>query len=79
MKSRHVALAAVGLALLTMFLLQRRFGAPPPPRQFAALDGLRGYAAFLVFLHHTAIWHAFVLAAAVLHYIAVCMIVFAAP
>jgi peptidoglycan/LPS O-acetylase OafA/YrhL len=51
------AAGALGLALLTMFLLQRRFGAPPPPRRFAALDGLRGYAAFLVFLHHAAIWY----------------------
>ena len=53
------AAGALGLALLTMALLQRRFGAPPPLRRFATLDGLRGYAAFLVFVHHAAIWHVF--------------------
>ena len=51
------AAGALGLALLTTFLLQRRLGAPPPPHRFAPLDGLRGYAAFLVFLHHTTMWH----------------------
>ena len=53
------AIGALALALLTIALLQRWFGAPPPPRRFAPLDGLRGYAAFLVYLHHTAIWYVF--------------------
>jgi peptidoglycan/LPS O-acetylase OafA/YrhL len=53
------AAGALGLALLTVFLLQRRFGAPPPARPFSTLDGLRGYAAFFVFLHHAAAWHVF--------------------
>lgn len=53
------AIGALALALLTIALLQRRFGAPPPARRFATLDGLRGYAAFFVYLHHTAIWYVF--------------------
>ena len=53
------AISALGVALLTVTLLQRRFGATPPSRQFSTLDGLRGYAAFLVFLHHSAIWYGF--------------------
>ena len=53
------ALGALPIALLTVYLLQQRFGAPPPPRRFATLDGLRGYAALLVYLHHTAIWFFF--------------------
>ena len=52
------AIGAMAIALLTVYLLQQRFGAPPP-RRFATLDGLRGYAAFLVYLHHTAIWYFF--------------------
>lgn len=53
------AIGALAIALLTITLLQWRFGALSPPRRFAALDGLRGYAAFLVFVHHTAIWYVF--------------------
>jgi peptidoglycan/LPS O-acetylase OafA/YrhL len=53
------AVGALGIALVTVALLQRRFGAAPPARRFSTLDGLRGYAAFLVYLHHTAIWYAF--------------------
>jgi peptidoglycan/LPS O-acetylase OafA/YrhL len=53
------AAGALGLALLTVLLLQRWFGAPPPARTFSTLDGLRGYAAFFVFLQHTAAWYAF--------------------
>jgi peptidoglycan/LPS O-acetylase OafA/YrhL len=53
------AAGALGIALLTVFLLQRRFGAPPPSRRLAGLDGLRGYAALLVYLHHSAIWYFF--------------------
>ena len=51
------AAGALAAALLTVLLLQRRFGAPPPARRFAALDGLRGYAAFLVYIHHAAAWY----------------------
>jgi peptidoglycan/LPS O-acetylase OafA/YrhL len=53
------AIGALGIALLTVGLLQRQFGAPLPARQFSTLDGLRGYAAFFVFLHHSAAWYFF--------------------
>lgn len=53
------ALGALGIALLTVGVLQQRFVAPLPSRQFSTLDGLRGYAAFFVFLHHSAIWYGF--------------------
>jgi peptidoglycan/LPS O-acetylase OafA/YrhL len=53
------AAGALAIALLTVSLLQRRFGAPPPARGFTTLDGLRGYAAFLVYIHHAAIWYFF--------------------
>lgn len=29
---------------------------PPPPAPFAAIDGLRGYLALMVFVHHGAVW-----------------------
>jgi hypothetical protein len=49
------AVGALGIALVTVALLQRKFSTAPPARRFSTLDGLRGYAAFLVYLHHTAI------------------------
>ena len=57
--SPFCALGALAVALLTVFLLQRRFGAPPQPRRFSSLDGLRGYAALLVYLNHSAGWYVF--------------------
>jgi peptidoglycan/LPS O-acetylase OafA/YrhL len=53
------AAGALAVALLTVALLQRRFGAPPPSRRFATLDGLRGYAAFLVFIGHSSTWYVY--------------------
>jgi peptidoglycan/LPS O-acetylase OafA/YrhL len=52
------ALGGLMIALGTVFLLQRCFGAPPV-RRFSTLDGLRGYAAFLVYLQHGAAWYVF--------------------
>jgi peptidoglycan/LPS O-acetylase OafA/YrhL len=53
------AIGGLAIALLTVYLLQQRFGAPPPPKRFATLDGLRGYAAFLVYVGHSAVWYFF--------------------
>jgi peptidoglycan/LPS O-acetylase OafA/YrhL len=50
------AFAAVLIAFGTAALLLRRFEAPPVSRRFASIDGLRGYLAFGVFLHHACIW-----------------------
>lgn len=51
------AVAALLLAFATAALLQRRVGAPPAPGRFASIDGLRGYLALGVFLHHGCIWY----------------------
>lgn len=48
-------LAAVGTARLLML----KVGAPSGEGRFVVLDGLRGYLAFFVFLHHAAVWHVF--------------------
>lgn len=53
------ALAALLLALLTSYLLTRRFSAPVAAGRFTSIDGLRGYLAFFVFLHHSCIWYFF--------------------
>ena len=53
------ALACLFAAIATAFLLMRRFGAPPTNDRFAPIDGLRGYLAFFVFLHHSCIWYFF--------------------
>lgn len=51
------ALAGLLIAFATAALLQRRFGVPHSPGRFASIDGLRGYLAFGVFLHHASIWY----------------------
>lgn len=50
------AAAALFIALLTVHLLNRRAPAPASHR-FIAIDGLRGYLAFFVFIHHSALWY----------------------
>ncbi|MBV8468036.1 MAG: acyltransferase, partial [Burkholderiales bacterium] len=47
---------ALALALLTSHLLRRRSAHPRPASRYQTIDGLRGYLAFGVFLHHAAIW-----------------------
>lgn len=49
--------ACLALALLTTYVITRRYGAPPLSGRYASIDGLRGYLAFLVFLHHACIWY----------------------
>jgi peptidoglycan/LPS O-acetylase OafA/YrhL len=51
------ALAALLVALSTTFIIYKKNGAPPTQGRFAAIDGLRGYLAFFVFLHHACIWY----------------------
>lgn len=41
-------------------LIARVFGAPSSEGRYASIDGLRGYLAFFVFLHHSSIWYYFV-------------------
>jgi peptidoglycan/LPS O-acetylase OafA/YrhL len=50
------AVAAFSLAWLTAHVLARIFGAPASSGRYATIDGLRGFLAFAVFVHHSAIW-----------------------
>ncbi len=49
-------IAALLLALATVKALTLRFGAPKAMGRFTTIDGLRGYLAFFVFMHHSCIW-----------------------
>jgi peptidoglycan/LPS O-acetylase OafA/YrhL len=49
----------MAIAVTCAALLTRGFGAPAVQGRFAAIDGLRGYLAFAVFLHHACIWYAY--------------------
>ena len=51
------AILSVLVALGTAAALGRRIGVAPLADRFATIDGLRGYLAFLVFVHHACIWH----------------------
>lgn len=53
------ALASTCLALLTAFLLHRRFGLTSEHGRYQSIDGLRGYLALFVFFHHASIWYFF--------------------
>lgn len=53
------ALAAFLLAMATATLLARQHGAPAMADRYASIDGLRGYLAFAVFVHHASIWYLF--------------------
>lgn len=47
---------ALALAVLTAAGLARAFGAPPTTGRLVSLDGLRGYLALSVFVHHAMMW-----------------------
>lgn len=53
------ALACLLVAMATAFFLVKQFGSPPSLGRYASIDGLRGYLAFFVFLHHSCIWYFF--------------------
>lgn len=50
------ALLAFAAALLSSQVLLSRLPPPSGPGRFATIDGLRGYLAFAVFVHHASIW-----------------------
>lgn len=58
--SVFAALAAVMVALLSTHLVVSKLIAPPVHGRFVTIDGLRGYLAFFVFLHHSCIWYYYV-------------------
>ena len=51
------AVVALLVAMTTTSILVKKFGAPAIQGRFASIDGLRGYLAFFVFLHHSCIWY----------------------
>jgi peptidoglycan/LPS O-acetylase OafA/YrhL len=55
--SPYPAVAALLLAMITAFCFARQFGAPTAKGRYASIDGLRGYLAFFVFLHHASVWY----------------------
>jgi peptidoglycan/LPS O-acetylase OafA/YrhL len=53
------AVACVLVAVATAFALMRVAGEPSAEGRFGTIDGLRGYLAFFVFLHHAGVWYFF--------------------
>jgi peptidoglycan/LPS O-acetylase OafA/YrhL len=53
-------IAAIALALITISLLHRFAPLNLPSFRYTSIDGLRGYLAFFVFLHHAYIWHGYI-------------------
>jgi len=51
------AIASLLMAVASSLLLVKRFGVQPIQGRYASIDGLRGYLAFFVFLHHSCIWY----------------------
>lgn len=51
------AIAPLLVAFATSFFLVKQFGAPPDQGRYSSIDGLRGYLAFFVFLHHSSVWY----------------------
>jgi peptidoglycan/LPS O-acetylase OafA/YrhL len=51
------AIVAIALAVLVAALLARHFPLARRQGRFDSIDGLRGYLAFFVFVHHGCIWY----------------------
>jgi peptidoglycan/LPS O-acetylase OafA/YrhL len=51
------AVISICIAFITAMFIGKNFGYPPDQGRFASIDGLRGYLAFFVFLHHSCIWY----------------------
>jgi peptidoglycan/LPS O-acetylase OafA/YrhL len=51
------AIAALLMAVMTSAILVSFCGVAATTERFATIDGLRGYLAFFVFLHHSCIWY----------------------
>ncbi|AZD53924.1 Acetyltransferase [Pseudomonas chlororaphis subsp. aurantiaca] len=55
--SAYAAIIAVAFALLSTLAISSRLPPPSCHGRFLTIDGLRGYLAFFVFLHHSCIWY----------------------
>lgn len=53
------AVVCLVLAIATAYFLFKRYGKPLVHERYASLDGLRGYLAFFVFLHHSSVWYGY--------------------
>lgn len=51
------ALLALLPGLASAMLLVKFFGKPPAQGRFLPIDGLRGFLAYFVFIHHSAVWY----------------------
>lgn len=51
------ALLCLGFTLMAVKIIVNRFGASPSLERFGSIDGLRGYLALMVCLHHSCIWY----------------------
>ena len=51
------AIVSLFIAIATTYILVKKFGAPLGQGKYASIDGLRGFLAFFVFLHHSSIWY----------------------
>lgn len=54
------ALTIFAISFLTGYLLRLRFRIPTPAGRNESIDGLRGFLALGVFIHHTAIWFQYI-------------------
>ena len=54
--SVYFVVPALVLALVTCWLIIKFAGSPLSSGRFATIDGVRGYLAFFVFLHHGSVW-----------------------
>lgn len=50
------AFLAISIALLSTYFISSRLSVSDNVGRFVTIDGLRGYLAFFVFLHHSCIW-----------------------
>ena len=50
---------AIAIALLTVKIISKIKGVKPAEVKYTTIDGLRGYLAFLVFMHHSVVWYFF--------------------
>lgn len=53
-------LIATAMSLGTIFLLDKVVPLSLPKFRYSSIDGLRGYLAFFVFLHHSYIWYGYI-------------------
>jgi peptidoglycan/LPS O-acetylase OafA/YrhL len=54
-----LALVCLAAALASSWFLVTCFGKPAPQGRYVSIDGLRGYLAFGVFIHHIPVWYAY--------------------